>query len=953
MRCILFHTCPKLLPFPLCHLLSLVNNDSRKLLPVVSKSNNLIIHNLRTISSGNLSNQNLQLVPDGKDRLQTFEPYPSLQCSRDIHSFYVSKEHCLWFISICNSRALKMGVAVHSLVLKLGLEYDLFLNNNLLSLYVKCYDIIHARKLFDEMPEKDIVSWTGMISAYVKNEENEKAIALFDMMVFSGLIPNKFTFASALRACTSAGLLEHGRRIHACMTKCGFTSNTVLGSALIGFYSKCEKFVEAYDVFLEMQFHDVISCTTVIAAFVQAQDPKWALRLYFQMEEWRIPANEFTFVNLLAASVSLGHKYVKLVHAHIFLRGIRLNLVLKTALVDTYMKLEMIEHASKVLNQTPESDTFLWTTVITGLTQAEKFVEAIDAFFSMEAVGVSPNSYTYAGILKACSCMPLVEFGMLIHSRVWKVGLQQDASVVNALVDMYMKCMRSEEALALFKEVPMPDVILWTSLITGFAMQSRECEAVDAFNDMQAAGIRPTSSTFSSLLKACSSKLDQPSRFHGCIIKSGADADIAVGNSLVDVYARIGMMEDAWSVTKTMPERDVVTYTSLAKGNNDMDRHLEALDVMKVLLHDNVQVDSFCLATFLSASAGLPALEAGKQIHCCAVKSGFEHWISVGNSLVDMYGKCGNMRDSQRIFRMIPYPNVVSWNALMDGMASNGQFVTALHCFEEMQLIGLNPDDVTFLLALYACSHGGLVERGRQIFNQMLEIHKVTATLDHYVCMVDLLGRAGFLQSAVELVESMPFRPDAIVYKTLLSSCKLHKNVGLGEYAASRALELDPTDPATYVLLANMYDDADKPHFANRVRLMLNQKGLQKIPGQSWIEIRNKLYHFTSGDRSHPQTAEIHLRLEKLNVDARKLGYEDTDKRENSLYHSERLALAFGLLNVPHSTAIRVIKNLRICSDCHSFTRFVSILVDRDIIIRDGNRFHSFKNGVCSCGEYW
>ncbi|KAF3785993.1 Pentatricopeptide repeat-containing protein [Nymphaea thermarum] len=858
----------------------------------------------------------------------------------------------LFFSFVVFCRALKVGVAVHGLITKLGLEHDLFLNNNLLSLYVKCFDIVHASKLFDEMPKKDVVSWTGMISAYVKCGENEKAIGLFNMMASSDLVPNKFTFASALRACTSAGAWEHGRHIHAWMTKCGFVSNTVLGSALIDFYSKCEKFVEAYDIFLEMQFHDVISCTTMIAAFIQEQDPSSALRLYLQMEEWGISPNEFTFVNLLPASFSLGCKCVKLVHAHIVLLGIKLNLVLKTALIDTYLKFGMIEEASKVLNQTPESDTFLWTTVIAGLTQAENFVEAIDAFCSMGTVGVSPNSYTYAGILKACSCIPLLEFGMLIHSRVWKVGLQENASVVNALVDMYMKCLRSEDALSLFKEVPTPDVILWTSLITGFAIQNQEREAVQAFNYMQAAGIQPTSSTFASLLKACSSKLDQVGRFHGCIIKSGADADIAVGNSLVDVYARFGMMEDAWSIAKTMADRDVVTYTSLAKGNNHLGHHLEALDVMHVLLHDNVRVDNFCLATFLSASAGLPALEAGKQIHCCAVKTGFEHWISVGNSLVDMYGKCGNTKDSQRMFTLIPNPNVVSWNALMAGMASNGQFASSLHCFEEMQLVGLNPDDVTFLLALYACSHGGLVERGRQIFKQMHEIHKVTATLDHYVCMVDLLGRAGFLESAAELTENMPFRPDALVYKTLLSSCKLHKNVGLGEYAAGRALELDPTDPATYVLLANMYDDAAKSNSANSVRLMLKQRGLKKNPGQSWIEIRNKLYHFTSGDRFHPQTAEMHAKLEKLNVDVRKLGYEGTDRKQN-LYHSERLALAFGLLHAPHSAAIRVIKNLRICSDCHSFTRFVSILVDRDIIIRDGNRFHSFKNGVCSCGEYW
>ncbi|KAF3432920.1 hypothetical protein FNV43_RR24022 [Rhamnella rubrinervis] len=864
---------------------------------------------------------------------------------------YRLEDACLRILSLCNSQSLTEGVYVHSPVIKLGLQDNLFLNNNLLCLYAKCYGAERVRYFFDEMPYRDVVSWTGLLSAYVRSGEHDEALELFDSMIVSGQSPNEFTFLSVLSACSDLGKFDDGRRTQAYVIKFGFESSPFLCSSLIDFYAKSGCTEEACSIFKAIDNGDTISWTIMISSLTQAQKWSLALKHYIDMTNARVPPNEFTLVKLLAATCFLDLNYGKLLHAHLIMLGIRLSLVLKTALVDMYSKFQAVDDAIKVSKQTPQYDVLLWTSVISCFTHASKVKEAIAALHEMKIFGFVPNNYTYSIILKACSTALSLDLGKQIHSWIIMTGLEDDVCVGSALIDMYMKCSHlTRDALRVFRGITSPNVICWTSLITGFAEHGFEEDSFETFEHMQMAGVQPNSFTISTILRACSTvkAYNHTLKLHGYIIKSKLDCDIVVGNALVDAYAAFGMVDDAWHVIGRMSHRDTITYTSLATRINQMGHHEMALDVITHMYNDNVKMDGFSLANFLSASAALATIATGKQLHCCAVKSGLGSSISVLNSLIDLYWKCGCETDAYKAFGEISEPDIVSWNSLISGLASTGYVSSALSAFEDMRLAGSKPDSVTFLLAISACSRGGLVDLGLEYFHSMKEKYDIVPQLDHYVCLVDLLGRAGRLEDAMEVIVTLPFTPDSLIYKTLLGACKFHRNIPLGEDMARRGIELDPSDPAFYVLLAKLYDDSGRSELAMKTRRLMKERGLRTNLEQSWIELRNKVHIFIAGDRSHPQINEVHEKMESIIAEFKCRGYLYED-REDYSYHSEKLAVAFGLLKTPSGVPIRVSKNMRICRKSHDFIKLVTQLVDREIIVRDGNRIHAFKKGECSC----
>ncbi|KAI4303350.1 hypothetical protein MLD38_038994 [Melastoma candidum] len=370
------------------------------------------------------------------------------------------------------------------------------------------------------------------------------------------------------------------------------------------------------------------------------------------------------------------------------------------------------------------------------------------------------------------------------------------------------------------------------------------------------------------------------------------------------------------------------------------------------------------VASILSCAAELTLLEFGQQVHGTIFKSIYGTSTSVYNALVSLYAKCGCLEEASQIFDSMQWRDVITWTALIVGYAQNGKARSSVELYKQMVASQIKPDYVTFIGVLFACSHAGLAEEGEKHFKSMTAVYQINPGPEHYACMIDLLGRSGKLVAAKELLHQMDVEPDATIWKALLSACRVYKDRELAERAAENLFRLEPMNSVPYVLLANIYFAAGEFEDAARIRKLMKSKGINKEPGCSWITINGSVHTFVSEDRCHPKTSELYLKVHEIMLSIKKAGYipdmdyalHDTDREEKELglaYHSEKLAVAFGLLYVSPRAPIRVFKNLRVCGDCHAAMRYVSRVYSRHIILRDSNCFHHFREGVCSCGDYW
>jgi len=450
---------------------------------------------------------------------------------------------------------------------------------------------------------------------------------------------------------------------------------------------------------------------------------------------------------------------------------------------------------------------------------------------------------------------------------------------------------------------------------------------------------------------------------------NGDGEDLMVQNALIDMYSKCRSFNAANTIFDSIPptERNVVTWTVMIGGyaqHGDANSALQLFSQM-LLESKSVSPNDFTISCVLMACARLSALRFGKEIHAYVIRNRYESPVLfVANCLIDMYSKCGDIDVARRVFDKMPQKNAVSWTSLMTGYGVHGRGDDALLVFEAMQGVGLVPDGITFLVVLYACSHSGMVGRGLNYFHSMYRDYGVVAGAEHYACAVDLLGRAGRIDEAWEMIQSMPMKPTAVVWVALLSACRTHARVELGEYASERLLELESDNDGSYTLLSNIYAKAGRWRDVAQIRHLMKKSGIKKRPGCSWIQGKKGISTFFVGDRSHPQSQQIYALLGTLMERIKALGYvpqtdfalhdvDDEEKTSLLSEHSEKLALAFGILTSSPGTPIRITKNLRVCGDCHSAISFISMIIDHEIILRDSSRFHHFKKGSCSCGGYW
>lgn len=449
-------------------------------------------------------------------------------------------------------------------------------------------------------------------------------------------------------------------------------------------------------------------------------------------------------------------------------------------------------------------------------------------------------------------------------------------------------------------------------------------------------------------------------------MRRGYEAHVHITTTLVDMYARFGCVSYASLVFNEMPVKNVVSWSAMIACYAKNGRPFEALELFGEMMLENQDLcpNSVTMVSVLQACAALAALEQGRLIHGYILRRGLDNILPVISALVTMYARCGKLELGQRVFDQMDKRDVVSWNSLISSYGVHGFGKKAIQIFDEMILQGVLPSPISFVSVLGACSHAGLVEEGKILFQSMHKKYGIYPSVEHYACMVDLLGRANRLEEAAKIIQDMRLEPGPKVWGSLLGSCRIHCNVELAEWASARLFELEPTNAGNYVLLADIYAEAGMWDGVKRVKKLLGARGLQKVPGRSWIEAKRKIFSFVSVDEFNPQIEQLHALLVKLSTEMKEKGYVpqtkvvlyDLDAEEKEriiLGHSEKLAVAFGLINTSHGEPIRITKNLRLCEDCHSFTKFISKFTNKEILVRDVNRFHHFRDGVCSCGDYW
>lgn len=690
-----------------------------------------------------------------------------------------------------------------------------------------------------------------------------------------------------------------------------------------------QKIRQAIDILYSRGCVSLEAYTRLVIDCVRSNDVNQAKRLQAHMELHLFqPIDSFIQNQLL----HLYAKFGKLSDAqNLFNKMTNRDIYSWNAMLLAYAKVGLLEDLCVVFDQMPFRDSVSYNTLITSFANNGYPGKALKVLARMQEDGLLPTEYSYVSALQACSHIVDFRHGKQIHGRVIVGNLVQNVFVCNAMIDMYAKCGDYDRARWLFDQMVNKNVVSWNLMISVYVKKGNPDECICLFDQMQLSGLKPDQITVSNVLSA---------------------------------YFHIGHIDDAKRIFDKLTDKDEICWTTMIAGYAQNGREEDALMLFGDMLHEDVRPDCYTISSVVSSCAKLASLYHGQVVHGKAILMGVDHNMLVSSALVDMYCKCGVTSDAWVIFKAMPTRSVVTWNAMISGYARNGQASEAVALYENMLQVKLKPDNITFVGVLSACINDDMIQEGQRYFDSISE-HGMTPTLDHYACMVTLLGRSGYINKAVEMINVMPHKPDYLIWSTLLSVSAMKGDIEHAELAAKHLFELDPLNAGPYIMISNMYAACGRWKDVAAVRSLMKINNAKKFAAYSWIEIENEVHRFVSEDRVHPEVEEIYSQLSSLITKLQEFGYSpntktvlhdvgEEEKFRSISYHSEKLALAFALMRKPHGVApIRIIKNIRVCHDCHAFMKSASMAIGRPIMLRDSNRFHHFFGGSCSCKDHW
>ncbi|XP_010549740.1 PREDICTED: pentatricopeptide repeat-containing protein At3g03580 isoform X2 [Tarenaya hassleriana] len=867
--------------------------------------------------------------------------------------------------SVANLKELRR---IHAFVISLGLDGSDFFSGKLIDSYSHLRDPGSSLSIFRRVsPARNIYLWNSVIRTFSQNGLFSKAIEFYGKLRETDVSPDKYTFPSVIKACS--GLLdeEMGSFVHKDVTDLGFGSDLYVGNALVDMYSRLGLLGRAREVFDEMTVRDLVSWNSMISGYTSNGHHEEAVELYYRLRSFGMVPDSYTVSSVLSA---FGNLLIvrggQAVHGFAQKTGTISAVMVGNGVIAMYLKFSRPENARLIFDEMGFRDSISYNTMICGYFQLVMFEESVKLF--METLDqFKPDILTVTSVLRACGHLRDLRLVKCVHDYMVRAGFVLETTTNNILIDVYAKCGDMVSARDVFKNMEHRESVSWNSIISGYIQSGDLMEAGKLFKMMKRMEEQTDPITYLMLLSV-STRLGYlyfGRGLHADAMKYGFHSDLAISNALIDMYAKCGETDTAMEIFDRMETRDIVTWNTVISACVRSGDFATGLQLTTLMRSRAVSPDTATFLGMLSMCSSLAAKRQGKEIHCCLVRFGFEAELEIGNSLIEMYSKCGGLKDSVRVFELMNRKDVVTWTALIYAYGMYGEGEKAMEAFSDMEESGIVPDNVAFVAIIYACSHSGLVEEGLACFDRMKSHYRITPKVEHYACVVDLLSRSHQISRAEEFMEAMPMKPDASMWASLLSACRASRDMETAERASEKIMELDPEDPGYSVLASNAYAAMGEWEKVSIIRKSVKDKHLRKHTGYSWIEIGKRLHVFRSGDSSVPQPEEIGKSLEILYSLMAEEGYvpdlrdvsqklEEEEKKRNLICgHSERLAIVFGLLNTEAGTPLQVMKNLRVCADCHKVTKLISKIVGRDILVRDSNRFHLFRDGICSCGDLW
>ncbi|KAG6469213.1 pentatricopeptide repeat-containing protein At1g19720-like [Zingiber officinale] len=804
--------------------------------------------------------------------------------------------------SCIDSDSIGLGCRLHASIASVR-DRDVFVDTKLVSMYAKCGSLDDARRVFDGMGQRNLFAWSAMIGAYVREHRWSEVLDLFfDMMREGVVIPDGYLLPRILQACSNTGNLEAGRLLHSLAVKTGLLNSSgasYLSNTVLSMYAKCGELEMATKFFEGMGKRDSVSWNSIITGHCQLSEHEVAMRLFARMRAEGIEPSPITW----------------------------------TILITGYHQTGKPELAMELMEQMKRSgtvpDVFTWTSMISGLTQNGRTDEALSFFHEMQFSGVNPNSMSVACALFACACLQALNKGKELHSYAFKLGGSHSILVGNSLIELYAKCDRLADAQKIFDGMLEKDVFSWNSMIGGYAQAGYCGKAYELFSRMESLGVHRNVVTWNIMISGFIQNEDE------------------------DQAMELFHMMEVDGI-----KRNTATWNTLIAGslqNGDTKKAFRIFKLMQTLM---VRHNSVTFLSILPACTNLLSELNVKEIHSCILHSNLQGDTAIANALIDAYSKSGNIENAWVVFNGLSSRDLITWNSMISALVVYGYSHEARDLFQQMKQEGINPNEAIFVSMINAYALDELVNEGKRLFSSMMEEYKLSPGLEHYTAMTNLLGRSGKLREACELIKNMPIEPNAAVWYALLTAARMYTDIKMANLAARHLFRLEPRNPEVQRLLSHAQDLYESPSIASKVCNLKKAIQIGDAHGCCWMEVNNQVMTFLNGGQIlQTKLDEINSKVAPMKVatsflDDIILEFEE-EKEEIIGTHSEKLAITFGLDNLPAFRTIRIIKSVRMCSDCHITSKLISKTYKHEILIKDRYSFHHFKDGACSCRDYW